>query len=780
MKTRNALCAMTILLMVLVGLPTAIYAIPVQVAKLVASDGAPNSGLGNYVSISGDTALIGAPYVDMGGNTDQGAAYIFYRDQGGPDAWGQVARLTEPDGGWRDFFGSVALDGDTAVVGAPFFGGDYHGRAYVFYRNQGGPDAWGLVTTLIAADGAGGDFYGSAVAVDGDTILIGANQWWSQPGAVYIYYRNQGGPDAWGQVAKLTASDGAGNEYFGGAVALQGDTAVIAAPYAPAAGPTPRQGKVYIFYRDKVDPKAWHEVAKLTAPDAGTHDLFGTQVRLSGDTVIIGAPVADVNGNIDQGAAYIFYRNQGGPDAWGQVAKLTAANGGAYQCFGSVSINGDTAIVGRSFGEWECYGAQGAVYIYQRNQGGPDAWGQTDMLTSDEPGDGFGVGVSLSGNTAVVGAWGADVGDNTDQGAAYVYDLVQPPTVQAGGPYVVAEGGTVGLTATGVDPQNSALTYVWDLDGDGTFETPGQSVTFSAAALDGPSTRSVAVQVTDSGGLTGSAATTVEVQNVAPNVGVIKAPLKPVAVNTAMDTNVSFSDPSVLDTHTAVWDWGDGVTSAGTVNETNGSGSVSGNRLYATAGTYTVKVTVTDDDGGVGEALFSYVVVYDPSAGFVTGGGWIDSPTGAYIANATLTGRANFGFEAKYQKGATIPTGQTEFQFQRAGLNFHSTSYDWLVVSGAKATYKGTGTINGSGRYGFLLSVIDGQVSGGQGSDKFRLKIWNKDQGDALVYDNQMACGDNTETADPCTVNGGGSIVIHAGGKGKSANDASRQQRRKT
>ena len=105
-----------------------------------------------------------------------------------------------------------------------------------------------------------------------------------------------------------------------------------------------------------------------------------------------------------------------------------------------------------------------------------------------------------------------------------------------------------------------------------------------------------------------------------------------------------------------------------------------------------------------------------------------------------------------------MPTGNTEFQFKVANLNFHSTAYQWLVVAGPKAQYKGWGTINGAGNYGFMLTAIDGQVAGGGGVDKFRIKIWDKNNGDAIVYDNQLNAVDD---ADPTTALGGGSIVIH-------------------
>ncbi|MBI1924418.1 PD40 domain-containing protein [Candidatus Poribacteria bacterium] len=349
------------------------------------------------------------------------------------------------------------------------------------------------------------------------------------------------------------------------------------------------------------------------------------------------------------------------------------------------------------------------------------------------------------------GAW-------DDYAPAWSPFLNRPPVADAGGPYNVDEGGSVEVTASGSDPDGDPITFAWDLDNDGSFEAPGQSVTFSAAGLDGPSTHTIRVQVTDSGGLSAIDQATVTVQNIVPTVGAISAPVDPNQVNTTINTSATFTDPGTPDTHTAVWDWGDSSTSPGTVTETNGSGSVTGSHSYTTAGVYTVTLTVTDDDGGSGGSTFQFIVVYDPNAGFVTGGGWIDSPAGAYAPNPSLTGKANFGFVSKYQKGATVPTGQTQFNFRVANLNFHSNLYEWLVVAGARAQYKGTGTINSAGNYGFMLTTIDGAINGGGGTDKFRIKIWDKNNGDTIVYDNQMGDADDT---DPTTVIGGGSIVIH-------------------
>ena len=184
---------------------------------------------------------------------------------------------------------------------------------------------------------------------------------------------------------------------------------------------------------------------------------------------------------------------------------------------------------------------------------------------------------------------------------------------------------------------------------------------------------------------------------------------------------------------------------------------------FTESGVRNICVTGTDTAGNVGEAECILLAVYDPDGGFVTGGGWIDSPAGAYTLDPSLTGKANFGFVSKYKKGANVPTGQTEFQFKAGDLNFHSSSYDWLVVAGAKAMYKGVGTINGAGNYGFMISAIDEALTSSTDVDFFRIKIWDKEDGDAIVYDNQL---DAAEDADPLTAIGGGNIVIHTG-KGK-------------
>src|SRR5215471_9386298 len=228
-------------------------------------------------------------------------------------------------------------------------------------------------------------------------------------------------------------------------------------------------------------------------------------------------------------------------------------------------------------------------------------------------------------------------------------------------------------------------------------------------------------------------------------------------------TNVNFTG-SFADnaggSHTAQWTFGT-ISQPGTLNES--TGAVSATYNFKSAGLYPVTLTVNDGCGGSGSAatvggLPAIVVIYDPLAGFVTGGGWITSPAGAYAANPAFTGKADLQFDSKYENVATIPAGKTIFSLEGATFEFHSTAYEWLVVTGARAEFKGSGTLNGGGNYGFIATVIDADIAGGGKSDKFRIRIWDKNNNNAIVYDNQSGAPD---TGDASTPLGGGNIVIH-------------------
>jgi hypothetical protein len=245
--------------------------------------------------------------------------------------------------------------------------------------------------------------------------------------------------------------------------------------------------------------------------------------------------------------------------------------------------------------------------------------------------------------------------------------------------------------------------------------------------------------------------------NTTPVITSLVGPSDPLPLGSGATVIVAYQAIGEPGTQEVRFEWNDGTTTTVVLGV---NGSASAIHLYNTPGVFTVRVTVTDANGDSASSVFKYVVVYDPNGGFVTGGGWINSPAGAYALNPGLTGKATFGFNSKYEKGAKVPSGQTQFQFQVASFSFTSTSYDWLVVSGPKAQYKGSGTVNGTGNYEFILTVTDGQVSGGGGVDKFRIKIWDKATG-STIYDNVAGAADDLNNTNPQGI-ASGSIVIHS------------------
>jgi hypothetical protein len=168
-----------------------------------------------------------------------------------------------------------------------------------------------------------------------------------------------------------------------------------------------------------------------------------------------------------------------------------------------------------------------------------------------------------------------------------------------------------------------------------------------------------------------------------------------------------------------------------------------------------VEVIVDDNNTAIATAAYRFVVVYDPDGGFVSGAGWVDVPAQSYMGDLAAEGSARFGFQAKYRKGQTRPDGKTQFHFRAGGMDFRSSSYEWLVVAGARAQYKGEGTINGDSGYCFMLTGIDGDVNGGGDVDRLRLKIWTCSDGN-VVFDNLRSAGDDNTTAISR-----GNIVIH-------------------
>ncbi|NNF36052.1 MAG: T9SS type A sorting domain-containing protein [Saprospiraceae bacterium] len=263
---------------------------------------------------------------------------------------------------------------------------------------------------------------------------------------------------------------------------------------------------------------------------------------------------------------------------------------------------------------------------------------------------------------------------------------------------------------------------------------------------------------------------TVEGIDPGPSIDQIDVSEDPVELGNAISVVGFYSDTCDIDDHQATWLWGDGNSSVGVVDQANNW--VDGSYTYDSAGVYQVTLILSDIDGNSDTlTAATYVVIYDPEGGFVTGGGWIQSPPGAYVPDTTVTGKANFGFVSKYKNGASVPTGNTQFKFNAASFKFKSTSYEWLVISGSKAKYKGDGKVNNQGNYGFMLTGIDGDLNGsGGGVDKFRIKIWDKDQNDLVIYDNKMGSDDTGYDTQEL---GGGSITIHgSNGNGNGNNNS--------
>ena len=360
-------------------------------------------------------------------------------------------------------------------------------------------------------------------------------------------------------------------------------------------------------------------------------------------------------------------------------------------------------------------------------------------------------------------------------------DSCSGPTVLSG------EGAGQSVTGTAVDKAgNSASATVGDINIDKTPPTISGSRT-PAANANGWNNTDVTVSFTCSDGLSGiascsgptvlsgegagqsvtgtavdkagnSASETVSGINIdktPPSLSNLMANPNPAAVKTAVTLSATVGD-ALSGVAAVVYEYSlDGGSTWVPAIATSSPWSVVIGP-FAEAHVIMVRAHSEDAAGNRSSEDAILLAVYDPSGGFVTGGGWINSPAGAYAADPTLAGKATFGFVAKYQKGANVPVGNTEFQFHVANFRFKSTVYEWLVVAGAKAQFKGSGTVNGAGDYGFMLTAIDGQVNGG-GVDKFRIKIWDKSTG-AIVYDNQMG---ESDTADPVTAVMGGSIVIH-------------------
>ena len=382
-----------------------------QQGKLTASDGVTGNFLGFNVAISGDTAIAGAPRNPVNGNPNRGAAYVYLRTGA---TWTQQQKLSSSDGVANDQFGySVAVFGDTAAVGMlndqDLLGTRSRGFVYIFQRTGA---VWAQTQILTPNDHAAGDSFGSSLAFENDTLVIGARSKTNGStlfvGAAYVFTRPAGG--AFTQQSKLSPGDIVLGEFFGHSVGLSGDTAIVGA--VGLAGFSNPNGKAYVFTRSG---SSWTLQQKLVAADAASGDAFGFSVAVSGDTAIAGAVRRVTNPGINSGAAYVFQRSGA---TWTQQQRIVHSDPEINDEFGYyVALKNETAVVSARSYETPPNTAvnHGAVFVFTRSGAN---WTQTERLIHGDVGpDGLGTSVAYDGTSIIAGA--SNKTDGT--GAAYVF-----------------------------------------------------------------------------------------------------------------------------------------------------------------------------------------------------------------------------------------------------------------------------------------------------------------------------------------------------------------------
>jgi hypothetical protein len=387
-STRRNSCAAA-LVTVAIGAALAVGDVPTQQAKLTADDGADGDNFGGSVALVGDTALVGA----FGKNASRGTAGVLTRTG---TTWTPQTDLAPADPADGDRFGTaVAFRGDTAVVSA-VGKNTFRGAAYVFTRTG---TAWTQQAELTADDGAAHDNL-ATVALSGDTVVAGANGVNVSRGAAYVFTRTG---TTWTQQAKLTAADETQGSFLGASVAIDVDTAVVG-----AIGKDSLKGAAYVFTRAGT---TWTQQTRLATTDAAViNDNFGSSAAVAGDTAIVGA----VGKESFRGAAYVFTRTG---TVWTQTAKLTASSPADGDRFGaSIALDGDTAVVGASNRN-----SRGAIFVFQRTG---TTWTQTAEVAAQDAaaGDLVGGSVATSGGTILAGAYPSD----SSRGAAYVFAVAPP------------------------------------------------------------------------------------------------------------------------------------------------------------------------------------------------------------------------------------------------------------------------------------------------------------------------------------------------------------------
>ncbi len=621
----------------------------VQQAKLIASDGAASDNLGYAVDVSADgtTIVAGAPDASVSGNPHQGAAYLFSEPTGGWSSSTEMAKLTASDGAVDDNLGfSVAIssDGSNVVVGAPNAtagGNTSQGAAYVFTKPSGGWSSTTETAKLTASDGGAGDALGISVAMssDGSTVAagayhaaVGANQY---VGAAYVFTKPSGGWSSESEAAKLSASDGAGGDGLGFSVALSSDgsTVVAGAPDA-TVNSNSQQGAAYVFVKPGGGWSSSTQTAKLTASDGAASDTFGYSVAASsnGSTIAVGAPNATIGGNASQGAAYVFVKPGGGWSSSTETAKLTASDGAAGDHLGysvTVASDGSEVVAGAPYAEVGPDAYQGAVYVFDVPSGGWSSTTETTKLTASDGNayDSLGWSVSMSsdGSTIVAGATNAKYHNNAEQGTAYVFGAgaltitgpttsivnqqILPTQVQATLSGLTSPYGTITFTVFG--PQSAPPT---------SCSTGGTTLGTAQISNNGTFYPSDSYTPTSTGDYWWYASYTASGSNKVLDSScgavmaetVVNQPEPTATISSPGDRGYYTVGESVTTSYSCQdYAGGPGISSC---TDSNGSSSGTGQLDTSKVGVYTYTVTARDSGGASAQTSISYSVAAPPSA----------------------------------------------------------------------------------------------------------------------------------------------------------------------
>ncbi|MBN1256230.1 MAG: cadherin domain-containing protein [Planctomycetes bacterium] len=614
-----------------------------QEAKLTASDGAASDVFGGSVSISDDYAIVGANGDDDNGN-NSGSAYIFKRDG---TSWTEQAKLTASDGVEYYCFGnSVSISGDYAVVGAyeDEENGNGSGAAYIFKRDG---TNWTEQTKLAASDAAEYDFFGLSVSISGDYAVVGSygdDDNGSFSGSAYVFKRDG---TSWIQEAKLTASDGAADDYFGQSVSISGDYTVIGANRDDDNGTD--SGSAYVFKRDGT---SWTEEAKLTASDGAMNDYFGCSVSISGVYAIVGANGNNDNGP-DSGSAYIFVRNG---TSWTEQIKITASDGAAEDFFGSVSIFNDIALIG-AYGDDDNGSNSGSAYVYDiqlavKENSPAGTWVSTitgvdpdgDTLTfslQSDPSSYFEI-VEDSGEWKLQVAPGAtldyettsshDITIRADDGNGGIYDEVftiivldidEAPTDISLSNSDIAENSPAGTLVgiiTGTDPNGDTLSFSLQSDPSGNFEVIDDGGTWKLQVAPGATldyetaiSHDITIRADDGNGWTYDENFTIAVLDVNEAPDDISLTDNEIAENSSAGTLVGIVTGTDPDDDTLTFSLQSDPSGNFEVINDGGTWKLQaapGATLdYETASSHDITIRADDGNGGIYDEIFTLIVL---------------------------------------------------------------------------------------------------------------------------------------------------------------------------